>query len=75
MANFEKIAALIADQLGKDVSEIKPESDIIKDLGADSLDVVQMLMGLEEEFGITVSEDEANALKTVADIVALVDGQ
>ena len=74
MANFEKIAGLIADQLGKDVSEIKPESDIIKDLGADSLDVVQMLMGLEEEFGITVSEDEANGLKTVADIVALVDG-
>lgn len=73
MAAYDKVAGLIADQLGLNASDITAESDIIKDLGADSLDVVQMLMGLEEEFGITVSEDEANGLKTVGDIVALVE--
>ena len=73
MAEYDKVVGLIAEQLGLNPADITADSDIIKDLGADSLDVVQMLMSLEEEFGITVSEDEANGLKTVGDIVALVE--
>ena len=68
MNTFEKIASLIADQLGIETERITAESEIIKDLGADSLDVVEMLMGLEEEYGITISEEDAANLKTVGDI-------
>ena len=73
METFDKVAGLIAEQLGKDKSEIRLDSDIVKDLGADSLDVVQMLMALEDEYGITVSEDDAAGLKTVGDIVNIID--
>ncbi|MBR1868094.1 MAG: acyl carrier protein [Clostridia bacterium] len=73
MDTYEKVVSLLAEQLGLDKANITPESDIIKDLGADSLDVVQMLMAMEDEFGITVSEDDAASLKTVADIVAVIN--
>ena len=72
---FEHVAALLADQLGIDVSTVTPEKEVVKDFGADSLDIVEMLMGLEEEYGITVSEEEAAAIKTVGDIVALIENQ
>ncbi len=73
MNTFEKVASLIANQLGIEESRVTENSEIIKDLGADSLDVVEMLMGLEEEYGITISEDDAANLKTVGDIVKLID--
>ncbi len=73
MATYDRVLELIAEQLGADVKDIKPESEIVKDLGADSLDVVQMLMTMEEEFSITVPEEDAGNLKTVADIVALIE--
>lgn len=73
MATYDKIVGLLADQLGINADTITPESEIVKDLGADSLDIVQMLMSMEEEFGVTVSEDDANNIKTVSDIVALID--
>ena len=69
---FNKVADLLSEQLGISKSEIALDSDVIKDLGADSLDVVQLLMSLEEDFGITVSEDDAANLRTVADIVKLI---
>ena len=72
---YEKIAELLAKQLGIAKDSITMESEIIKDLGADSLDIVEMLMGLEEEFGIEVSEDEAVALRTVGDIGAVIDSK
>ena len=72
---FEKISELLAKQLGIAKETITLESEIIKDLGADSLDVVEMLMGLEEEFGIEVSEEEAVGLRTVGDIVAVIDSK
>ena len=74
MGTYEKVVGLLCEQLGTNAENVTPESDIIKDLGADSLDVVQMLMSLEDEFGITVSEESAAELKTVADIVAMIDG-
>ncbi|MDD6902843.1 MAG: acyl carrier protein [Candidatus Borkfalkiaceae bacterium] len=69
---FNKVADLLSEQLGISKSEIALDSDVIKDLGADSLDVVQLLMSLEEDFGITVSEEEASNLKTVEDIIKLI---
>ncbi len=73
MDTFTKVVTLLGNELGVDPATITPDSDIIRDLGADSLDVVQMLMALEDEFGITVSEDEASNLKTVRDIVNLIE--
>ncbi len=68
----EKVKQLIAEQLGKSVEEITDDKEVVKDLGADSLDVVEMLMGLEEEFNITVPEEDAVNIKTVGDIIALI---
>lgn len=51
------------------------DSDVINDLGADSIDIVQLLMAMENEFGVTVSEDDADNLKTVGDIVSLIDSK
>ena len=75
MDTFEKVASLLSEQLGVDKAEITPDSDVVKDLGADSLDVVQMLMELEDQFGITVPEEEATEIKTVADIIKIIDSK
>lgn len=72
MDTFTKVAELLAEHLGIDASTITPESDVVKDLGADSLDVVQLLMELEDNFNIVVSEDEAASLRTVGDIVNII---
>ena len=73
MNTFEKISALMAEQLGIDKDTITLESEIIKDLGADSLDVVEMLLDLEKEYGVEISDEAAAELKTVGDIVNLID--
>jgi len=73
MNGLDKIKELLAGQLGISQDKITMESDIVKDLGADSLDVVEMLMTLEEEYSISVSEDDAMNIKTVGDIVKLID--
>ena len=73
MNTFEKISALMAEQLGIEKDSITLESEIIKDLGADSLDVVEMLLDLEKEYGIEISDEAAAELKTVGDIVNLID--
>ena len=73
MATFDKVKELIAQQLNKSPAEITEDKEIVKDLGADSLDVVEMLMSLEEEFSITVPEEDAVNIKTVGDIVKLIE--
>ncbi len=70
---FKKVASFLSEQLGVDEDSIKMDSKIIDDLKADSLDVVELLMTLEDEFDIVVSEDEASSLQTVGDIVKLID--
>ncbi len=75
MITSEKIKELIAKQLNKPVSEITDEKEVVKDLGADSLDVMEMLMNLEEEFNITVPEEDAVNIKTVGDIVKLIESK
>ena len=73
MATVDKVKELIAQQLNKAVEDVTEDKEIVKDLGADSLDVVEMLMSLEEEFNITVPEEDAVNIKTVGDIVKLID--
>lgn len=65
---IEKIKKIISQQLSLPVSKITPESKLVEDLGADSLDVVELLMTLEEEFGITVSDEQASKMLTIQDI-------
>ena len=70
---FEEIAEILAEQLGISKDKIKLESDIVKDLGADSLDVVELLMTLEDNTGKTIPEDKVTDLKTVGDVVSLLE--
>ena len=72
---FDKVKSLIASQLGISEDKITLESRLVEDLGADSLDTVEMLMTLEDEFGIAIPDDEAVKLKTVASIVELIDAK
>lgn len=75
MATSDKVKELIASQLNKKLEEVTEDKEIVKDLGADSLDVVEMLMGLEEEYGITVPEEDAINIKTVGDIINLIESK
>ena len=70
---FEKVCKMLADQLGISADSIRPESEVIKDLGADSLDVVELMMALEEEYGITLPDSDVETVKTVADVVAMLE--
>lgn len=70
---FEKVCNMLAEQLGIDANKITPESEVVKDLGADSLDVVELLMALEDEYQITLPEEEVESLKTVQDIVEMMN--
>ena len=72
---FEKVKKLIASQLGIDEAKITEEARLIEDLGADSLDTVEMLMTLEEEFGIQIPDEEAMQLSTIKSIVDLIDSK
>ena len=65
---FEKVKKIIAEQLGVDESEIQDESHFIDDLGADSLDTVELVMALEEEFGIEIPDEDAEKIQTVGDV-------
>ncbi len=69
MAEFEKVAAVIADLLKVDESEITMESSFVDDLGADSLDLVELIMGLETEFDIEIPDEDAEKIQTVGDAV------
>ncbi len=73
MITIDKVKELISAQLNKPIDEILEEKEVVKDLGADSLDIVEMLMTLEEEFNITISDDDAVNIKTVGDIVKLIE--
>lgn len=70
---FEKVKELVADQLGISQDTIKPESNIVEDLGADSLDVIEMLMTLEEEYGITIPDEQISQVKTIGQICDLIE--
>ena len=69
----EKIIALLADQFGKEESEIELSMDIAEDLGADSLDVDELLMSIEDEFSMEIPDEEIENIKTVGDLVAYIE--
>jgi len=64
-----KVKSIIAEQLGVGEDEIKPESSFIDDLGADSLDIVELVMAMEEEFDVEIPDEQAESIKTVKDAV------
>ena len=66
---FEKLQDIIADVLNVQIEDIKPETTFVDDLGADSLDIFQIIMGIEEEFDIEIDNDEAEKIVTVQDAV------
>ena len=66
---FEKLQEIIADVLNVQEDEIRPETTFVDDLGADSLDIFQIIMGIEEEFDIEIDNDEAEKIVTVQDAV------
>ena len=70
---LNKLKEIIANQFGIDTDELSEDTDIVADLGADSLDVVEMMMALEEEFGITIEDEKIAELKTVGDVVECVE--
>jgi acyl carrier protein len=65
----EKVKHIIVEQLGVDEAEVKPEAHFVDDLGADSLDVVELVMALEEEFGLEISDEDAEKLTTVKQVI------
>ena len=68
----EKVKHIIVEQLGVDEDEVKAEASFVDDLGADSLDVVELVMALEEEFGLEISDEDAEKLSTVEQAIAYI---
>ena len=70
---FNKVVDILAKQLGTDKAKINKDTNIITDLGADSLDLVEVLMSLEDEFGVSIPDDAIPNIKTVGDLVKYID--
>ena len=70
---FEKVRAIVVEQLGVDEAAVQIDSTFIDDLGADSLDIVELIMAFEEEFEIEIPDDVAEKIKTVKDTVDYID--
>jgi len=73
MSTFDKVKELLANQLNIDEEKITMDSNVIADLGADSLDLFEILIALEDEFNITVPEEKVNDIKTVGQLVGYID--
>ena len=73
MSNFEKVRAIIIDQLGVEAKAVTETASFTGDLGADSLDVVELVMALEEEFGIEIKDEEAGGIATVQDALDFIE--
>jgi acyl carrier protein len=73
MADLDKIKAIVAEQLGVDEAEITEEASFVDDLGADSLDTVELVMALEEEFGIEIPDEDAEKIGTVKDAIKYIE--
>lgn len=73
MNTYDKVVEVIIDQLGVKKEEINPQARFVEDLGADSLDTVELVMSLEEAFGIEIPDEDAEKAKTVGDVVNYID--
>ena len=70
---IDKIKEVLAEQLGIDAKSIKDDANILEDLEADSLDIIEMLMSLEDEYGVTIPDDQINKVKTVQEVANLIE--
>ncbi|MGQ9486658.1 MAG: acyl carrier protein [Armatimonadota bacterium] len=73
MSTFERTKKVIVDKLEVDEGEVTPQASFVEDLGADSLDVVELIMALEEEFNIEIPDDDAEGIRTVQDAVDYIE--
>ena len=73
MSTFEKVRDIVVEQLSVEADEVAIESTFIDDLGADSLDIVELIMAFEEEFGIEMPDEAAEKIKSVQDVVTYID--
>ena len=75
MATFDKVKKVVVDQLDVSEDEVTPQASFVEDLGADSLDVVELIMGLEEEFDVEIPDEDAEKIATVQDAVTYIDSK
>ncbi|MCD6130307.1 MAG: acyl carrier protein [Deltaproteobacteria bacterium] len=73
MSVAEDVKKIIVEQLGVEEDEVKPEAKFIDDLGADSLDTVELIMAMEEKFGIEISDSDAEKMSTVQDVIDYIE--
>jgi acyl carrier protein len=71
----ERIKAIIVDQLGVSLEEVTPAASFIEDLGADSLDIVELIMALEEEYDMEIPDEDAEKIQTVDDVIKYIQGK
>lgn len=70
---YDRLKKIIVEQLGVDEADVKPEASFVEDLNADSLDLVELIMSLEEEFGMEISDEEAEKIKSVGDAMEYIE--
>ena len=70
---LDKVKEIIVEQLGVDADQVKPGSNFVDDLGADSLDTVELIMSFEEEFGVEIPDTEAEKIKTVQEVINYIE--
>ena len=73
MSVEERVKSIIVEQLGVDAEEVSPDASFVEDLGADSLDTVELIMAFEEEFGVEISDQEAEQIRKVRDAVDYIE--
>jgi|UniRef100_A0A7C3ZB18 acyl carrier protein len=71
----EKVVKIVVDKLGVDRSEVTPDAVFVDDLGADSLDLVELIMAMEEEFGLEIADEEAEKMRTVQDVINFIQAR
>jgi acyl carrier protein len=71
----ERVKEIICEQLGVSADEVTPQASFIEDLGADSLDLVELVMALEEEYGMEISDEDAEKIRTVQDVLDYINKQ
>ena len=71
----ERVTAIVVEQLGVAIEEVVPTASFIEDLGADSLDIVELIMALEEEYDVEIPDEDAEKIQTIADVVSYIKGK